>query len=233
MTAASIADSTHSASCLSRGLALLGLGSKPRTPLTEKNLNQHDSGSETSSTESWFTVEKPSKTPSGKLPSDSASDLRVETYEEDLPLYTEKSTLAVSVRYKYHELFFLVKPSTRVKSLKVSCPTVAGGRHGEDLRAGAENSAHSQSITGPRASCAPSSCSTYFVTSKLIARLNYNGHKLRNRMTIAELGIEDGDEILCMLDFGEFVLGSADVRLHPHGWVDSAHAPRIGGIVKV
>lgn len=125
MTAASIADSTHSASCLSRGLALLGLGSKPRTPLTEKNLNQHDSGSETSSTESWFTVEKPSKEPSEKLPSDSASDLRVETYEEDLPLYTEKSTLAVSVRYKYHELFFLVKPSTRVKSLKVGCPSVA------------------------------------------------------------------------------------------------------------
>lgn len=133
MTVATSSDSTHSVSCLSRGLALLGLSpTSKRAPLSEKNLNLHNgsdassgSGSETSSTESWFTVEKPEKTAKidgvEKHPaSDSASQLVVETYEEDLPEYTEKSAIAVAVRYKNRELFFIVKPTTRIKTIKVS-----------------------------------------------------------------------------------------------------------------
>lgn len=128
----SSSDSTHSVSCLSRGLAFLGLApsSGKRAALSEKNLNLHnsDTGSETSSTESWFTVEKPERSEKAaaqdkqeKPPSyasDSAS-LVVETYEEDLPEYAEKN-IAISLIYKHHEMFLIVKPTTRVKSLKVS-----------------------------------------------------------------------------------------------------------------
>lgn len=134
MTVATSSESVHSVSCLSRGLALFGLHPSPSkrtpTPLSEKNLKLHtgsDSGSETSSTQSWFTVEKPQSPEQAneteKLPaptSDSTSQLAVETYEEDLPTYTEPSTLTVSVRYKHHEIYFLVKPTTRIKIIKVS-----------------------------------------------------------------------------------------------------------------
>lgn len=61
----------------------------------------------------------------------------------------------------------------------------------------------------------------------LTSRLNYNGRKLRNRMTVAECGIEDGDEILCMIDFGGFRPGAADVRLHPHGWIICSYDPML------
>lgn len=130
----SSSNSTHSVSYLSRGLALLGFApsSGKRAPLNEKNLNLHnsDTGSETSSTESWFTVEKPEQSPEksaqqDKPPSyasDSAS-LVVETYEEDLPKYAEKN-IAISLIYKHHEVFLIVKPTTRVKSLKVCFPTL-------------------------------------------------------------------------------------------------------------
>lgn len=131
----SSSDSTHSVSCLSRGLAFLGLApsSGKRAALSEKNLNLHnsDTGSETSSTESWFTVEKSERSERSEkaaaqdkqekppsYASDSAS-LVVETYEEDLPEYAEKN-IAISLIYKHHEVFLIVKPTTRVKSLKVS-----------------------------------------------------------------------------------------------------------------
>lgn len=34
-------------------------------------------------------------------------------------------------------------------------------------------------------------------------RLNHDGRKLLDHMTIAECGVENGDEISCMIDFSE------------------------------
>lgn len=125
-------------SVLARSMALLGLGRRSRTPsetssqrslnsanekldaadaASEHTLNAPHSEQGTSkgsddgfSTESWTTIEKPS-----------AAEMRLESFSTTgLHQPSKPGMIDISVRHQNYEVYFVVKPSLRVRKLKVS-----------------------------------------------------------------------------------------------------------------